>query len=111
GMVLGINKSGVAGAEGSHINFAAAINDAKRLLASKNVPFASDGSTTKLDGPTLVKRVSAATAYIEVTIGDHSDDQTYLITCQGLLQKSQRGKPGMNFMPPMPGFTPGSSSR
>ncbi len=96
GLVLGIVSSKLASGLVSNVAWARAINDARQILAAKNVAYSMEGWTTKLDGPALVKRVSAATAYIEVTLGKHADADLFDLKTSGRLDKSNQPKPGAN---------------
>ena len=64
GLVLGVTKAKLAGEAISNVGFATPSNETKRWLTAQNVPFTTGGWTAKLDGPSLVKRVSPATAQI-----------------------------------------------
>ena len=104
GLVLGVTSSKLAGGDVSNVGFATPANEAKKLLTSKNVAFSTDGWNNKLDGPTLVKRVSAATVFLQVVLGPESEELGHVVSFQGFLPKFQQGKPGSNFMPGFPGL-------
>ncbi|MFO0880501.1 MAG: trypsin-like peptidase domain-containing protein [Gemmataceae bacterium] len=104
GQVFGINNSKLSGAAVSNVGFAAPSNEAKRLLASKNITAVTGGWTAKLEGPVLVKNVSAATALITVTLGAAVEGDAYRLNCGGHLFKTERGKEGVIMMPGPPSF-------
>ncbi|MFL5340599.1 MAG: trypsin-like peptidase domain-containing protein [Gemmataceae bacterium] len=104
GMVLGVTSAKLAGGAVTNVGFCTPANEVKSLLKSKNVSYTTDGWNTKLDGPTLVKRVSAATAYVFVTVGAPSDPEGCVLTGQGDLTETQRPKPGAGMIPGMPRF-------
>ena len=95
GAVLGVNSAKLAGEAISNVGFAVPSNEVRRLLAGKGLAYETGGWTTRLDGPTLVKRVSEAVALITVTVGDRFDPDSFRLTCQGHLLKRQAAKGGM----------------
>jgi S1-C subfamily serine protease len=111
GLVLGVTSAKLTGNVVSNVGFATPSSEAKRWLQSQSVPFSTDGWTAKLDGPTLVKRVSAATALVMVTLRADAGGDSTVLTCNGALQKSQVPKPGVNKIPPFPEFPRVASSR
>ncbi|MFO0842749.1 MAG: trypsin-like peptidase domain-containing protein [Gemmataceae bacterium] len=94
GLVVGVNNSKLVGPGVVNVGFAAPSNEVKRLLQSKNVPFSTAGGDAKLDGPTLVKRVAAATALVTVTIGPNRDGESFRLTCSGSLARRDQPKAG-----------------
>ncbi|MDB5346969.1 MAG: peptidase and chymotrypsin/Hap [Schlesneria sp.] len=70
GEVIGVNFAKLREEMATNVGFAVPSNDAMALLRSANVGFsASTGRSPKLEGPELVKQVSAATALITVKTG------------------------------------------
>jgi S1-C subfamily serine protease len=106
GIVLGVVSAKMIGEDISNVAVAGPSNDAKRLLSTRNIAFSTDGWDTKLEGPTLVKRVSVATAYIEVTIGESTDSDLFVLKTNGLLSKNQVFRGGGIPFPRPPAFTP-----
>ena len=97
GEVIGVNFAKLREEVATNVGFAVPINDAIRLLKSENVVFASgDGKTPKLEGPELVKKVSAATALITVNTGGGPAVglNHFELRCQGGLASSVRSKSG-----------------
>ena len=104
GKVLGVTNAKLVGQTVTNVNFAVPSNEAKNLLSSKNLPYMTDGWNSKLDGPTLVKRVSAATALVLVTIGPGAEAESVVLSTNSALSKHEVNKPGAGRMPPMPRF-------
>jgi len=79
------------------VGFATPVNAAKSLLSSKQISFTQGRHGTKLDGPALVREVSAATALVTVksiSTGKSSDGRVSL-RCDGTLNpKSWRRSVG-----------------
>lgn len=79
------------------VGFATPVNAAKALLNSKQIPFTQSRHSTKLDGPALVREVSAATALVTVkSIGTgKAADGRVSLRCDGTLNpKSWRRSVG-----------------
>jgi serine/threonine protein kinase/S1-C subfamily serine protease len=97
GEVIGVNFAKLKEEMATNVGFAVPSNDAIALLRSANVGFsASTGRSPKLEGPELVKQVSAATALITVKTGGglakglhHFELRSY-----GTLNTSVRSKTG-----------------
>jgi S1-C subfamily serine protease/serine/threonine protein kinase len=97
GEVIGVNFAKLKEEMATNVGFAVPSNDAVALLRSTNVGFsASTGRSPKLEGPELVKQVSAATALITVKTGGglakglhHFELRSY-----GTLNTSVRSKTG-----------------
>lgn len=67
GEVIGVIYAKLVENVAAGVGFATPVNDAKSLLKSEQVRFVNGQSNVKLEGPDLVKRVSAATALVTVT--------------------------------------------
>ncbi|HEY4261929.1 MAG TPA: trypsin-like peptidase domain-containing protein, partial [Schlesneria sp.] len=97
GEVIGVNFAKLREEMATNVGFAVPSNDAMALLRSAKVGFsASTGRSPKLEGPELVKQVSAATALITVKTGGglakglhHFELRSY-----GTLNTSVRSKTG-----------------
>ena len=98
GEVVGVNFAKLREEFATNVGFAVPVNDAINLLRSEGVAFANgDGKGPKLDGPDLVKRVSAATALITVNSGGGgaaAGNHHFELHCNGSLNSSVRSKSG-----------------
>lgn len=97
GEVVGVNFAKLSEDVATNVGFAVPINDAIQLLRSEKVPFdAGLGTSPKLDGPALVKRVAAATALITVSTGGGpaAGLHHFELRCTGSLTSSVRSKSG-----------------
>lgn len=97
GEVIGVNFAKMREEVATNVGFAVPVNDAIALLRSESVAIkAGNGRTPKLDGPELVKRVSAATALITVNAGagPAAGMQHFELRCNGSLSSSVRSKSG-----------------
>ncbi len=98
GEVVGVNFAKLREEFATNVGFAVPVNDAINLLRSEGVAFATgDGKGPKLDGPDLVKRVSAATVLITVNMGGGgaaAGNHHFELHCNGSLNSSVRSKSG-----------------
>ncbi len=97
GEVVGVNFAKLSEEVATNVGFAVPINDAIQLLRSEKVSFSAGlGTSPKLDGPALVKRVAAATALITVNTGGGpaAGLHHYELRCTGSLTSSVRSKSG-----------------
>jgi S1-C subfamily serine protease len=97
GEVIGVNFAKLREEMATNVGFAVPINDAATLLRGEGVAFTNgNGKGAKLDGPELVKRVSAATALITVTTGNGPANglHHYELKCTGSLNSSVKSKSG-----------------
>ena len=94
GEVLGVTIAKLFGEAVSNVGFATPSKEIERLLTGKNVAFTTGGGAARLDGPTLVKRVSPAVALIKVILGENTDADTYALTCRGRLVQRREPKAG-----------------
>ena len=97
GEVIGVNFAKLREEVATNVGFAVPINDAIQLLKSEGVTYArGDGKSPKLEGPELVKKVSAATALITVNTGGGPAVglNHFELRCQGGMSSSVRSKSG-----------------
>jgi serine/threonine protein kinase len=97
GDVIGVNFAKLRDEVATNVGFAVPINDATLLLKNEGIAFSvSKGNGPKLEGPDLVKRISAATALITVNTGGGpaAGLHHYELHCQGSLNSSLRSKSG-----------------
>jgi len=94
GAVIGVNIAKLTGDTISNVGFATKVNEVKKLLASKNVAFSADGWTEKLEGGTLVERVSPAVALLTVIMGQNTAENTFRLDARGHLRSQHKAKPG-----------------
>jgi len=97
GEVVGVNFAKLSEDVATNVGFAVPINDAVQLLRSEKITFAAGpGTSAKLDGPALVKRVAAATALISVSTGGGPGAglHHYELRCTGNMSSSVRSKTG-----------------
>lgn len=104
GEVVGVIYAKLIEDVATGVGFATPANDAKALLSKGKIPFTEAKSDTKLDGPTLVKQVSAATAFVNVTaVGPRRQSKGRIsLRCDGTLSpRSWRrsGQPGDGLNP------------
>ena len=97
--VVGVIYAKLVDELATSVGFATPINDAKTLLKSRKVAYVEGRVGGRLDGPSLVKEVSAATALVTVTsVGDHNSSKGRVsLRCDGKLEpRSWRrsGQPG-----------------
>jgi predicted Zn finger-like uncharacterized protein len=104
GEVLGVNSAKLTGEAINNVGFAAPSNDARKLLTDKGVAFATGGWAAKLDGPTLVKRVSPAVALITVTLDPQAGGEGCQLICTGRLAERKVAKGGALILPGPPSF-------
>jgi predicted Zn finger-like uncharacterized protein len=102
GDVIGVTSAKLSGDVVSNVGFATPSNEAKRMLTAKGVSFETVASTTRLDGPTLVRRTSPSVALITVTLGQRADAELYQLVCQSTLRRSERPREG--------GIAPGATA-
>lgn len=97
GEVIGVNFAKLREEVATNVGFAVPINDAIALLRSEGVTIRSgNGRSPRLEGPELVKRVSAATALITVNsgAGPAAGMQHFELRCNGSLGSNVRSKSG-----------------
>ena len=97
GEVIGINFAKMRDEMATNVGFAVPVNDAIALLRNEGVAItAGSGRSPKLEGPELVKRVSAATALITVNAGagPAAGMQHFELRCHGSLSSTLRSKSG-----------------
>ena len=96
GEVVGVNFAKLLGDVATGVGFAVPIDDAKPMLAGKGVKFTSGGGGPKLEGPALVRKVSAATALVTVTLGNGPVGNGNRITlrCDGNLSPQIKSRAG-----------------
>lgn len=74
GEVIGINSAKLIGESVDNVGLSIPINEVKAMLKEQKVDFQVKGSTDKLSGPDLVKRVTPSVALVISTGGvDHGD--------------------------------------
>ena len=80
GCVVGVVSAQLVGAKIAEVGFAVPINYAKSLLRERKIGFQAGDGGTKLDGPTLVKRVAPAVGLVTMMCrGDDSDGQKRIV--------------------------------
>ena len=97
GEVIGVNFAKMREEMATNVGFAVPINDAIELLRSERIAFdAGNAKSTRLNGPELVKLVSAATALITVKTGGGPANgmHHFELRCQGALHPAVRSKSG-----------------
>jgi serine protease Do len=94
GTVIGINRAKLAGASISNVGFATPVNEAKRLMSSKDVTFTTEDDGARLDGPMLVKRTSPAIALITVMLPEQIGDDQFHVRSTGRLDGKLKSKAG-----------------
>lgn len=97
GEVIGVNFAKLKEEMATNVGFAVPSNDAMALLRNANVEFATNsGREAKLEGPELVRQVSAATALITVKTGGGPSHgmHHYELKSRGTLNSSVRSKSG-----------------
>ena len=96
GEVVGVNFAKLLGDIATGVGFAVPIDDAKPMLTGKGVKFTSGNGTPKLEGPALVKKVSAATALVTVTLGNGpvGKGTRVALRCDGNLSPQLRSRAG-----------------
>jgi len=100
GEVVGVNFAKLREEMATNVGFAVPVNDAIALLNHEQIPFQSGpGNTPRLEGPELVKRVSAATALITVKSGGAGGDHHFELHCTGSLRSSTHSKSGKTVDP------------
>src|SRR5581483_11866692 len=86
GEVIGVISAKLAGDAISNVAMAVPANAAASLLRQKGIFFATQGAAAALDGPALVRQVSAATALVTVTLRARAGvDEAYRIGFSGRL--------------------------
>ena len=95
GDVVGVNFAKMREDVATNVGFAVPINEAVTLLQHEKISVKrADGRSARLQGPDLVKRVSAATALITVN-GINPDAEAHVqLRCSGMLNPSVRSKGG-----------------
>jgi len=104
GEVIGVVSAKLAGATVSTVGFARPINDAKTLLQQAGAKFVAGKSQQKLDGPTLVTKVSPSVALVSVVAG--ASGNLITLAYDATFSTSQRAVPGqrlLNFSIPSQG--------
>lgn len=97
GEVIGVNFAKLREEMATNVGFAVPSNDVSVLLRSANVSFAAGtGKSARLEGPELVKQVSAATALISVKTGGGAAKglHHYELRSHGTLSPSVQSKNG-----------------
>jgi hypothetical protein len=74
GAVVGVVNAGLFGIEISKVGFAVPINYAKTLLERHRVAFQAAAAGSKLDGPTLAKRVGPSVGLVTMTCHGRDSD-------------------------------------
>lgn len=97
GEVVGVIYAKLIDDVASGVGFATPVNDAKSLLKSQQISFADGQAGPKLDGPALVKEVSAATALVTVTsVGaNHRSRGKVAVRCEGTLHPKSWKRSGL----------------
>ena len=96
GEVVGVNFAKLLGDVATGVGFAVPIDDAKPMLTGKGVKFISGRGGPKLEGPALVKQVSAATALVTVTLGNGpaGKGNRIALRCDGNLSPQMKSRAG-----------------
>jgi trypsin-like peptidase len=96
GEVVGVNFAKLLGDVATGVGFAVPIDDAKPMLTGKGIQFTSGSGGPKLEGPALVKKVSAATALVTVTLGNGPAGKGARIAlrCDGSLSPQIKSRAG-----------------
>jgi hypothetical protein len=104
GEVLGVINAKLTGKEISNVASAVPINLAKQLLQEKGVAFKAKGAGAALNGPALVRQVSASVALVTVAIRPTEGDERYKINFHGSMTTRRVVKPAGGIV--IPGFVP-----
>ncbi len=96
GEVVGVNFAKLLGDIATGVGFAVPIDDAKPMLTGKGVKFTLGSGGPKLEGPALVKKVSAATALVTVTLGNGpvGKGNRIALRCDGSLSPQMKSRAG-----------------
>ena len=94
GAVVGVNSAKLSGTSVSNVGFSVPVDDVRQLLDRNNVKYSSAGSTAKLDGPALARRVTPAVALVSVTVGPggYGVEEKYVLAFKGQMFNTIRAK-------------------
>ena len=97
GEVVGVIYAKLVDDIATSVGFATPINDARNLLQRHSIAYTAGQTKERLDGPSLVKKVSAATALVTVTSrGAHSKAKGRVsLGCDGTLKPKSWRRSGL----------------
>jgi len=92
GEAVGVASAKLADESISNVGFVVPANYAKALLRKHAVGFSTHGSTERMEGPELARRVMPSTAFLEVTKGPDGvgAEDRYVLDFHGTLAKELR---------------------
>jgi len=92
GEVVGVVNAKLAAPDIEGVGFTVPINYARRLLDTEGIEITAGKEAEKLDGPTLVKRVSTSIAFVKATVDEEQQAGADILRAQAFELVDGEGK-------------------